>query len=80
MISSRLARETVGRISHLGGTMLGSARCDDSKQMRESFFGLFLRPVFYVVIVWIAEKIRSRRQSATHRTTEFPTDASVVKA
>jgi len=45
-----------------------------------SFFGLVRAPVSYVVIMWITEKIRGRRPSGTHRTTEFPADASVVKA
>jgi hypothetical protein len=80
MISSRLARE------RWAGFRISAERCwaargaTNSKQMRESFFGLFLTPVFYVVIMWITEKIRGRRPSATHRTTEFPADASVVEA
>jgi hypothetical protein len=80
MISSRLARETSA------GFRISAERCwaargaMNSKQMMESFFGLFLTPVFYGVIMWITEKIRSRRPSATHRTTKFPADANVVKA
>jgi hypothetical protein len=45
-----------------------------------SFFGLVLTPISYVVIMWITEKVRGRRPSGTRRTTEFPAEASVVKA
>jgi multidrug efflux pump len=40
-----------------------------------TFFGLFLTPVFYVVIIWVTEKIRGRRPAATQSTAKVATPA-----